>query len=218
MDEWRRLVFCESFEEFKNTGRLHSKQLLIKIKNQAPPLNNRLNNSIAEATKAAKPTEPIVFLKPYSSLIAEGQSCEIPKIWKSVNFEAELGVLIGKDGVNISESDAMSYVGGYCLALDMTGTEYLKDARVNNKPWSLGKSFATATPVSRFVSKDEIPDVNNLRVWSKLNGEMKQDDTTAGFIFDVRFLQIFLETLSNLLILDSKSYRLSVSIHVIAKG
>jgi acylpyruvate hydrolase len=141
--------------------------------------------SFIEATKSPKPVEPIVFLKPVSSLIAENEDIQIPKIWKTVNFEAELGVLIGKGGVNIPESEAMGYVGGYCLALDMTGTEYLNVARVSNKPWCLGKAFGTATPVSRFVGAEEIPDVNNLRVWSKLNGEMKQDDTTSGFIFDI---------------------------------
>lgn len=110
----------------------------------------------------------------------------IPKIFKTINFEAELGIVIGKGGVNISEAEAMNHIGGYCLALDMTGTEFLVKARQSNQPWCLGKSFGTATPVSRLINKEEVLDPHNLRVWSKLNGDMKQDDTTAGFIFDVR--------------------------------
>lgn len=94
--------------------------------------------------------------------------------------------MIGKGGVNISEAEAMNHIGGYCLALDMTGTEFLVKARQSNQPWCLGKSFGTATPVSRLINKEEVLDPHNLRVWSKLNGGMKQDDTTAGFIFDVK--------------------------------
>lgn len=109
----------------------------------------------------------------------------IPKIFNSINFEAELGLLIGKEGVNISESDAMNHIGGYCLALDMTGSEFIQKARQNNHPWCLGKAFGTATPVSRLISREEITDPHDLRVWSKLNGEIKQDDNTSGFIFNV---------------------------------
>lgn len=95
-----------------------------------------------------------------------------------------MGIVIGKPGKNIPQNEAMHHISGYCLSLDMTGMEYISKAREQKLPWCLGKSFDTATPVSKFLPKDAFnPD--NVRVWCKINGITKQDDVTSGMIFPI---------------------------------
>ncbi|KAF4517007.1 hypothetical protein B566_EDAN009680 [Ephemera danica] len=132
--------------------------------------------------KLAVPVNPVIFLKPTSSYITEGQSIEIPKEFV-VNHEIELGVVVGERCSRVSESDAARYVGGYCLALDMTETKFLGECRQQGLPWSLSKGFDTACPVSRFVTKDELPRPDDVRLWCKVNGRMCQDSSTADMLF-----------------------------------
>lgn len=99
--------------------------------------------------------------------------------------EVELGVVIGKDCKNVSSEEAMAFVGGYCLALDMTAQCELGEARKNGHPWSLGKGFDTSTPVSRLLKSEEIGDPNSLNLWLKVNGEIIQKGNTGDLIFNV---------------------------------
>ncbi|KAI4460075.1 acylpyruvase [Holotrichia oblita] len=131
-----------------------------------------------------KPDKPIFFLKPTSSYITEGQSIKVPEDFE-ITQEVELGVIIGKTCKKVPESEAMSYVGGYCLALDMTAMSELKNARQCGFPWALAKSFDTACPVSRFIKLEEIPDPHNIEIWSKVNGKLKQKANTNDFLFNI---------------------------------
>lgn len=79
----------------------------------------------------------------------------------------------------------MNYVQGYCLALDLTAMCELGVARSKGFPWSLGKGFDTSTPVSRFVSLDELKNPEDVRIWCKVNGVMKQDNSTKDLVFTV---------------------------------
>lgn len=96
-----------------------------------------------------------------------------------------MGVIIGKHCKNVSKANALDYVGGYCLALDMTAQCQLGNARAKGEPWSLGKGFDTSTPVSRFIKLQEIKDPHNVDLWLKLNGEYKQKGNTKDLIFKV---------------------------------
>ncbi|XP_073819402.1 oxaloacetate tautomerase FAHD1, mitochondrial isoform X1 [Musca autumnalis] len=137
------------------------------------------------------PKDPVVFLKPTTSLIQEGQDIVIPKVFTKVAHEVELGVVIGKHCKNVSRDEALSFVGGYCLALDMTAQCELGEARKNGHPWSLGKGFDTSTPVSRLLKPQEIADPHNLDLWLKVNDKLVQEGNTADLIFNVADLISF---------------------------
>lgn len=92
------------------------------------------------------PKEPIIFLKPTTSYIFEPNPIRLPKNHQ-VEHEVELGVIIGKPGRNIPESDAMTFVAGYCLALDLTARDIQAEAKKNGLPWTISKGFDTSCPV-----------------------------------------------------------------------
>ncbi|KAJ7375193.1 Acylpyruvase fahd1, mitochondrial [Desmophyllum pertusum] len=138
--------------------------------------------------------DPLIFLKPSSTYLSPGGKIKIPKGRNQIYHEVELGVVIGKTGVSISESQAMDHVGGYTLALDMTDFDLIVEKNEAMKltyPWALAKGFDTATPVSDFIPKSEIPDPNNVRLWLKVDGEMKQDGNTQDMIYKIPHLISF---------------------------
>uniref|UniRef100_A0A1I8PUX1 oxaloacetate tautomerase n=2 Tax=Stomoxys calcitrans TaxID=35570 RepID=A0A1I8PUX1_STOCA len=140
---------------------------------------------VVRERNAPLPKTPVVFLKPSTSLIEEGKDIVIPKVFTKVAHEVELGVVISKHCKNVSAADAFSYVGGYCLALDMTAQCDLGEARKNGLPWSMGKGFDTSTPVSRLIRAEELGDPHNLPLWLKVNGKMIQEGNTSDLIFNV---------------------------------
>ncbi|CAD6996344.1 acylpyruvase FAHD1, mitochondrial [Ceratitis capitata] len=140
---------------------------------------------IVRARNVPVPTEPLLFLKPTTTYVVEGKPIVIPRVFSKVAHEVELGVIIGKKCKNITKEDALNYISGYCLALDMTAQCNLGLARKNGHPWSLGKGFDTSTPVSGFISTNEIKDPHNVPLWLKVNGELRQQGNTADLIFKV---------------------------------
>ena len=87
--------------------------------------------------------------------------------------------------MSIAESNAMDHVGGYALVLDMTARDLQDEAKKLGWPWIIAKGFDTALPVSEFIPRAEIPDPNNIHLWLKVDGEMKQDGNTQDFIFKI---------------------------------
>ncbi|XP_023173599.1 acylpyruvase FAHD1, mitochondrial isoform X1 [Drosophila hydei] len=138
-----------------------------------------------KARNVPVPTVPIVFIKPTTSYLREGHPIVLPKVFTKVAYEVELGVVIGTRCKNVSKEKAMEFVGGYCLALDLTAQCNLTAARAAGGSWTLGKGFDTATPVSRFIPKDAIEDPHMLPLWLKVNGEIKQKGCTADLVFKV---------------------------------
>ncbi|KAJ3667204.1 hypothetical protein Zmor_002604 [Zophobas morio] len=134
--------------------------------------------SLLKILERPVPELPEIFLKPTSSYITEGQPILIPHGF-TVNQEIELGVVIGKKGKHISEDEAMNHVGGYCAALDMTA------------PCRMVR-FDTACPVSAFVTKSKIENPHNVRLWCKVNNELKQDGNTNDMIFTIPKLISFI--------------------------
>ncbi|XP_069678945.1 oxaloacetate tautomerase FAHD1, mitochondrial-like [Periplaneta americana] len=133
------------------------------------------------------PEKPTIFLKPTSSYIVQGQNIEVPEDFEIIQ-EVELGVVIGKHCKKVSEHEAMEYIAGYCLALDMTNGTVMKESQSQGLPWCLAKGFDTACPVSAFVPLEKIPDPNNIRIWSKVNGKLRQDSNTSDMMFGVTYL------------------------------
>jgi len=128
---------------------------------------------------------PLIFDKPISSIITQGSRVEIPHGWGELHHEVELGVVIGKTGKNISESNAMDHVIGYVLALDMTARNIQEELKQKRHPWCLAKGFDTSCPISDFIPKDLVKDVNSLRLKLAVNNELKQDGNVSDMIFKI---------------------------------
>jgi len=151
----------------------------------------------ARETNAAIPPEPVLFLKATSSLCGPFDDIIIPKGSKKTDWEVELAVVIEKRASYVDERDAMDHVAGYCLHNDVSEREFQME---RNGTWDKGKGCDTFAPLGPWlVTRDEIPDVNKLRLWLKVNGEMMQDGTTANLIFKVPFLVSYVSQFMTLL-------------------
>lgn len=137
--------------------------------------------------------EPIVFLKASTSVIGHESPIEIPSWIGRVDFESELLVVLGKGGKNIREEDAMALVAGYTVFNDVTAREQQRAAQERKHPWFLSKSLDTFGPMGPYlVTADAVPDPHALRITCKVNGVIKQDDSTASMVFSIPTLIAFL--------------------------
>ncbi|KAL7670594.1 hypothetical protein ACOME3_005530 [Neoechinorhynchus agilis] len=133
------------------------------------------------------PKEPVFFLKAPSSLVREGNSVVIPKIWSVIHTEVELGVVIGKQAKNIEAARALDYVAGYVLTLDLANMDWQAQLKNKGFPWAMAKSFDTGTPYSRlFIPKNEL-DINRANILLQLdvNGSRKHYGPLKGLIFSI---------------------------------
>jgi 2-keto-4-pentenoate hydratase/2-oxohepta-3-ene-1,7-dioic acid hydratase in catechol pathway len=134
-----------------------------------------------------------VFLKASTSLSGRNEAIEIPEWVGRVDYEGELLVVLGKGGKNVSEADAMGLVCGYSLFNDVTARALQRDDQERKHPWFRSKSLDTFGPLGPYlVTADEIPDPHNLRLTLSVNGETKQDDTTASMVYSIPALIAFL--------------------------
>jgi len=139
--------------------------------------------SHAKESNMALPTEPVIFLKSTTALCGPFDDIVIPKDSVKTDWEVELAVIIGKKASYVSEENAMDYVAGYCLHNDVSEREFQLE---RGGTWDKGKGCDTFAPVGPyFVSKDEIPDPHNLRLWLSLNDLMMQNGNTSDFIFNI---------------------------------
>ncbi|KAF8205511.1 hypothetical protein K438DRAFT_513484 [Mycena galopus ATCC 62051] len=147
------------------------------------------------------PKEPFFFLKPTTSYVSSGGKVEIPS-GVIAHHEVELGVVIGKGGRDISQADAESHVAGYALAVDMTARNMQEHVKKRGLPWTAAKGFDTFTPIGSFIPKDQISDAHNLGIALKINGEFKQNGTTADMLFKIPRL---IEHVSSIMTLEATS-------------
>ena len=137
----------------------------------------------AAETGAAVPKEPIMFMKATSSICGPNDDVEIVSGSKKLDWEVELGIVIGKDAKHISESQSQDYILGYCLVNDVSEREWQIE---KSGQWVKGKSHDTYGPIGPYlVTKDEIKDVNNLNMMLDVNGERMQTGNTNTMIFNV---------------------------------
>jgi 2-keto-4-pentenoate hydratase/2-oxohepta-3-ene-1,7-dioic acid hydratase in catechol pathway len=135
--------------------------------------------------KSEVPKVPFLFFKPASSVIFDGDSIIYPDMSNCLHHEVELGVIIGKKCKNISQDEALDYVLGYCLALDITARDIQSEAKKKGWPWSVAKGFDTFAPISKVVLKKDVANPNNLDLSLKVNGEVRQKSNTKNLIFSV---------------------------------
>ena len=129
----------------------------------------------------AIPTEPLIFMKPVSSLIAHGDNIIYPSLSSSVSYEGELGVIISKRARNIAAADWEEYVLGYTCINDVTA----RDLQKKDGQWTRGKGFDTFCPTGPWMVPAAEVNVAALRVTAFVNGEKRQDAPTTDMIFDL---------------------------------
>lgn len=151
---------------------------------------NYLSHNVEQNAKP--PSEPYFFTKFRNALIGPNQSILIPKISAKADWEAELAVVIGKAGKNITRKDAMDYVAGYAVSNDISFRDLQFSTRSDNAAvalgsnWVKGKGLDSSFPLGPWlVTRDEITDPHNLDVSLTVNGETKQDSNTRDMIFKI---------------------------------
>lgn len=136
----------------------------------------------AEEAGAKIPDEPIIFMKPRTAIIGPGEPIIQPKFVKNLDYEAELAIIIGKKGKNIPISEAKKYVFGYTAFNDVSAREI----QFKDKQWTRGKSFDTFAPIGPCITTpDQIGDVGNLKIRTRVNGELRQNSSTKNMVFNV---------------------------------
>lgn len=123
------------------------------------------------------PAAPVVFMKPITTLLANGQPIEYPSISERVDYEGELAVIIGRRGKHIKKEEALSYVAGYCCANDVSA----RDFQPPTGQWTIGKGFDTFLPLGPWLETDADPD--QLPIETRLNGEVRQKSNTSYLLF-----------------------------------
>lgn len=151
----------------------------------------------AKETGAATPPEPIIFLKSTTAVCGPFDNIIIPKDSEKTDWEVELAVVIEKKASYIDEADAMNYVAGYMLHNDVSERAFQLEM---GGTWDKGKGCDTFAPLGPWmVTKEEVADVNNLRLWLKLNDTMMQNGTTSNLIFNIPFLVSYISRFMTLL-------------------
>jgi 2-keto-4-pentenoate hydratase/2-oxohepta-3-ene-1,7-dioic acid hydratase in catechol pathway len=129
------------------------------------------------------PKEPIVFLKSLSAFCGPFDDVKLPRGSKKLDWEVELGIVIGKTACYVPEHDAFSYVAGYCVCNDVSEREYQTE---RGGTWDKGKGCDTFGPTGPWmVTRDEVPDPQVLPLWTEVNGKRMQNGSTKTMIFGV---------------------------------
>ncbi|XP_020661594.3 oxaloacetate tautomerase FAHD1, mitochondrial [Pogona vitticeps] len=142
----------------------------------------------AKEMRNTLPTEPLFFLKPSSAYVREGSPIVRPYYCRKLHHEVELGVVIGKRAQEVPQAAAMGHVAGYALCLDMTARDTQEECKAKGLPWTLAKGFSTSCPVSDFIPKEKVPDPHQLKIWLKVNGELRQEGHTSAMIFSIPYV------------------------------
>jgi len=131
------------------------------------------------------PKAPLIFAKLSNSLSAHNAPIVLPTISQTIDWEAELAVVIGRRATKVSEADALDYVFGYSLMNDVTA----RDLQFEDGQWTRGKGLDTFGPLGPFITtREEVPDVQNLKVEGLYNGEVTQASNTNKMIFSIAYL------------------------------
>ncbi len=142
------------------------------------------------------PSEPVIFFKAPSAVTGPNDTVEIPKNSQKSDWEVELGVVIGKHAKYISERDALDHVAGYCVVNDLSEREFQIERQGQ---WVKGKSCDTFGPIGPYlVTKDEVPDPQNLAMWLDVNGTRMQNGNTNTMVYGVAHVVSYLSQFMSL--------------------
>jgi 2-keto-4-pentenoate hydratase/2-oxohepta-3-ene-1,7-dioic acid hydratase in catechol pathway len=146
----------------------------------------------AKEMGAPKPAEPVVFMKPATSLVAEGQPLVLPKGLGSVHHEMELVVAIGKQGADIPAAAALGHVAGVTLGIDLTLRDLQSKLKQAGQPWELSKSFDGSAAIGKFIALSAKIDIQNVELRCSVNGVLRQHGNTRDMLFPVAQIISFL--------------------------
>jgi len=150
----------------------------------------------ARETGQEPPAEPVVFMKATSAVCGPNDDIVIPKGSQKTDWEVELGVVIGSHCSHVDASHALDYVAGYCVINDLSERAFQLEG---TGQWVKGKSADTFGPIGPWlVTRDEVPDPQNLAMWLEVNGVRYQNGSTRTMIFDVAYLVSYLSTFMSL--------------------
>jgi 2,4-didehydro-3-deoxy-L-rhamnonate hydrolase len=151
----------------------------------------------AAETKAEPPKEPVLFFKATTSLVGPNDPLVRPRNSTKVDWEVELAVVIGKRASYISKENALDHVAGFALHNDYSERQFQLE---RGGQWVKGKSADTFAPLGPFLAtREELPNYGNLKMWLKVNGQLKQNSSTANMIFDVPTLVSYVSQFMTLL-------------------
>ena len=136
------------------------------------------------------PPEPVIFMKATSAIIGPNDDVVIPRGSTATDWEVELGIVIGKPAKHVSQKEALDHVAGYCVINDVSERDFQTK---RSGQWTKGKSCDTFGPVGPWlVTRDDISDPQNLKMWLKVNGETVQNGNTNKLIFGIAHLVSYL--------------------------
>jgi acylpyruvate hydrolase len=142
--------------------------------------------------------EPLLFLKPPSAILHEGEEISLPSYSNEIHHEIELALLVGKRAKSIEKDHWKSYITGAGIALDLTLRDLQRIARKKGDPWSISKGFDGSCPISIFKPLDQIKDIQNLQISLQVNNKIKQTANTKEMIFPVDYLISYISTIFTL--------------------
>ena len=210
-------AFGQDYNEdfFGNDGIKRLREWLLQNEEKCPEISNevRLGSPLVRPSKLicvglnyAKhaeesgmdiPKEPVLFFKATSAIVGPNDDLIIPKNSKKTDWEVELAFVIGKKASYVSEEEAMNHIAGYVLHNDYSEREFQIE---RSGQWVKGKSCDTFAPLGPFIAtKEEIKNPNNLKLWLKLNGEIKQSSNTSDFVFNIPILVSYISQFMTLL-------------------
>ena len=198
---------------FENDGLSSLKKIIDERSLKPVPVNTRLGSPVARPSKIiciglnysdhAKesnmqlPAEPVIFFKATSAIVGPNDDLVIPKNSVKTDWEVELAVVIGKKASYIEEGDALNHVAGYVLHNDYSEREFQLE---RSGQWVKGKSCDTFAPLGPWLAtRDEVADVNNLRLWLTVNGRIMQDGNTKNLVFNIPHLVAYVSRFMTLL-------------------
>ncbi len=135
----------------------------------------------AAETKARIPDEPIIFMKPHTTIVGPYRKIIKPKLVKELDYEGELAIVLGKTAKNVSAVEAKKHIFGYTIFNDVSA----RDFQFKDGQWTRGKSFDTFAPIGPWITTENQLNTSNLSIRTWVNDELRQNGTTRNMVFDV---------------------------------
>jgi 2-keto-4-pentenoate hydratase/2-oxohepta-3-ene-1,7-dioic acid hydratase in catechol pathway len=136
----------------------------------------------AAEQNATIPDEPIIFMKPHTTIIGPNENIVKPSFVKQLDYEAELAIVMGRKAKNVPVSEVKSYIFGYTILNDISA----RDIQFKDKQWTRGKSFDTFAPTGpHIITVNQLYDTSNLSIRTWVNNELRQNSTTKNMVFNV---------------------------------
>jgi 2-keto-4-pentenoate hydratase/2-oxohepta-3-ene-1,7-dioic acid hydratase in catechol pathway len=190
-------IGVDLFSGLERTGKSYPLKTLRLLAPTAPSkivaIGLNYKDHVAEFGRTEIPAEPVIFLKAPSAVIGPAEAIVLPKSAGRVDYEAELGLVIGKRAHHVAEAEALDYVLGVTCLNDVTARELQK----KDVQWARAKSFDTFCPIGPWIVSGL--DLSNVRVESKVNGQPKQRGNTKDMIFPVAKLVAYVSRIMTLL-------------------